>query len=50
MNPTGFEGTQFTLRYTSFLASSEVPEPGALALMLMGLGALGVTLRHRQTH
>lgn len=48
INPTGYEGTQFTLRYASSLVSSQVPEPGALALVMLGLGALGVTARRRR--
>jgi hypothetical protein len=48
INPTGFEGTQFTIRYAAGLVSEQVPEPGALALVMLGLGALGVTTRRRR--
>lgn len=52
IDPTGFTketDTQFTLRYASSLVPAEVPEPGALALIMLGLGALGVTTRRRKT-
>jgi hypothetical protein len=48
INPTGFEGQEFTLRYASSLIPAEVPEPGALALVMLGLGAMGVTARRRR--
>ena len=48
IDPTGFNGDQFTLRYASSLVSAEVPEPGVLALLMPGLGALGVTARRRR--
>jgi len=49
INPTGYEGEQFTLRYASYLAPEQVPGPGSLVLMMLGLGALGTTIRRRQT-
>jgi hypothetical protein len=48
LDPTEYKGEQFTLRYATSLVSSEVPEPGALALVMLGLGALGVTARRRR--
>lgn len=49
MDPTGYTGNEFTLRYASTMVSEQVPEPGALALVMLGLGALGVTIRRRRT-
>ncbi|WP_158288934.1 choice-of-anchor F family protein [Rubrivivax albus] len=43
VDPTGFDGDQFTLR----IESSAVPEPGSLALAALALGVAG-TLRRRR--
>ncbi|HEY2050220.1 MAG TPA: PEP-CTERM sorting domain-containing protein [Caulobacteraceae bacterium] len=32
------------------LSTSSLPEPGAWALMVMGVGAVGARLRNRRTH
>lgn len=43
IDPTGFDGTQFTLR----IESSDVPEPGSLALAVLALGVAGASVRRR---
>lgn len=43
IDPTGFDGDQFTLR----IESSAVPEPGSLALAALALGVAGASRRRR---
>lgn len=43
VDPTGYEGEQFTLRFES----AAVPEPGSLALAALALGGLGAFRRRR---
>ena len=48
IDPTGYKDGEFTLRYATSLVPAQVPEPGALALVMLALGALGVTVRRRR--
>lgn len=43
VDPTGFQGEQFTLR----IESAAVPEPGSLALAALALGVAGASRRRR---
>ena len=48
IDPTGYTDPQFTLRFgTALVSSNGVPEPGALALVTLGLGMLGATTRRK---
>ncbi len=44
VDPTGFQGEQFTLR----IESAAVPEPGSLALAALALGVAGASRRRRR--